>query len=463
MEYAEKRQPSVRITYDEMEAYLLLPVRRKDEEAYTEEEVFDAIAKRGVRFGVDEGIVRQMIVAGIYGKETVIARGEPMEAGVDGFFKFTFNVDFNTKPAIRSDGTVDYWSIHAVEIVEEGQVIATYTEPKPGKNGMTVTGKQLIAKRGRPLPPLTGRGFSRSEDNLVYTALINGKIEKQGNRIQILPIYEIFSDVDLRTGSIDFRGDVIIHGNVTPEASIKATGSITVDGICEACTLEAGKDIILRGGVIGRGKGKLKSKGNIFAKFIEFAYVEAEGFIEANSSLNSTIVSYDKVYMNGKAATIVGGKVYATRGVEAYSFGNDSEVKTEVAVGVQRMISHRIMTLESMMEANQALIAKINAGLQQFEDLKAQTGQDYSKDERRVALLRTKIVKQAEMSADNEELERLYHVVENSQGATIKVVKEVYPNVSVSIHDYLVNVREVQKAVEFVEHNGKVVMMSLTD
>lgn len=127
------------------------------------------------------------------------------------------------------------------------------------------------------------------------------------------------------------------------------------------------------------------------------------------------------------------------------------------------MISQRIMTLESMMEANQALIAKIDAGLQQFEDLKAQTGQDYSKDERRVALLRTKIVKQAEMSADNEELERLYHVVENSQGATIKVVKEVYPNVSVSIHDYLVNVREVQKAVEFVEHNGKVVMMSLTD
>ena len=33
-----------------------------------------------------------MIVAGMYGKETVIARGEPME-GVDGFFKFTFNVD----------------------------------------------------------------------------------------------------------------------------------------------------------------------------------------------------------------------------------------------------------------------------------------------------------------------------------------------------------------------------------
>ena len=58
MEIILKREPKIRISYDEMEAYLLLPVRRKDEEAYTEEEVFDAIAKRGVRFGVDEGIAK---------------------------------------------------------------------------------------------------------------------------------------------------------------------------------------------------------------------------------------------------------------------------------------------------------------------------------------------------------------------------------------------------------------------
>ena len=71
---------------------------------------------------------------------------------------------------------------------------------------MTVKGTPVTAKRGRPISPLLGRGFERSEDGLTYKATISGKIEMQNNRILIVPIYEIFGDVDVNTGNIDFKG-----------------------------------------------------------------------------------------------------------------------------------------------------------------------------------------------------------------------------------------------------------------
>ena len=77
---------------------------------------------------------------------------------------------------------------------------------------------------------------------------MDGKIDIENDKIRIQPIYEVSGDANLTTGSIDFTGDIVIHGSVESGVTIKATGSITIDGNVEACNLEAGKDIILRSG-----------------------------------------------------------------------------------------------------------------------------------------------------------------------------------------------------------------------
>jgi uncharacterized protein (DUF342 family) len=74
---------------------------------------------------------------------------------------------------------------------------------------MSVKGKLLVAKRGRPLPPLSGKGFERSEDNKTYTCTMNGKIEMQNNRILISDVHEVHGDVGLKTGNIDFDGGIM--------------------------------------------------------------------------------------------------------------------------------------------------------------------------------------------------------------------------------------------------------------
>ena len=268
MALTDNNESKVRISADEMEAFLLLPPPQPGE-PYTKEEVMAFIQKSRVNHGVDEAAVERMINGRIFGREVRIAKGTKPIDGQDGFYQYNFNMDLNNKPTVREDGSVDYWSIHTIEMVEEGQVIATYTDPIDGVDGVAVTGRPVLAKRGRPQPPLSGKGFSRSADNHTYTADITGKIEMKNDRIQILSVYEVSGDVDVRTGNIDFRGDVIVHGNVSVGAVVKATGSITIDGLCEACTIEAGKDIVLRGGVLGAYKAVIRSKGNIHAKFFE--------------------------------------------------------------------------------------------------------------------------------------------------------------------------------------------------
>lgn len=457
-----QKNPTVRISYDEMEAYLLLPTPAY-EVPYKLSEIMDIIKVAGVKIGVDEAKVKSMVEDQCYDRECLIAKGITPVDGVDAFFEFHFDTNFNKTPSRREDGTVDYWSIHSLEMVEEGQVIATYTEPVNGSNGMTVKGKLLIAKRGRPLPPLTGKGFERSEDNKTYTATVEGKIEKQNNRILISQVHEVHGDVGLKTGNIDFRGDVIIHGNVPTGAVIRATGSVTIDGTVEGCLIDANKDVIIRGGMLGGGRGIIKTRGNLHAKFLEYATVKADGQITTDSVINCDIICNDKVFLEGKHASIVGGVIHAAGGVEAYNFGNEYGVKTEIYVGVNMELKKEINYHENCIKESQDMIEKLNLGLKQFDEaVKAGIPIDPN-DSRKASLLRTKIVKQADLATHTQQLNDMNTVVENAKGASVKVVRNVYNGVIIGINDSTITVKENQSAVAFFERNNKVVMFSIKD
>lgn len=462
MDAQQINEPIVRISYDEMEAYLLLPTLSANE-SYSLEDVQQAINKAGVKLGIDEAVIASAVKHRSYGREILIAKGKEPVNGKDGYYEYHFNTNFDHKPTVNPDGSVDYWSVHSVEIVEEGQVIATYTEPIEGQDGYTVNGKPKLAQRGRPAPPLAGQGFERTPDGKAYVSKLNGKIDMKNDRVMIQSVYEISGNVDLATGNIDFRGDVIIHGNVTSGARIKATGNITIDGMAEGCSIEAGKDIILRGGMIGGEKASIKAKGNITAKFIEYSTVEADGYIEASSAMNSTIVSYDHIYFRGKNATVVGGSVYGCAGIETDGLGNASELHTEVCVGVHRRLLQRVLTLQKEIEDTNSMIEKINAGIAQFDEIGKARNIDMRNDERRVALLRARISKQAESARLKEEMSQLQLIIDKSKGATVKVIHTVYPGVEVVINDSKIKIPAANTGVEFILRNEKVAMIALLE
>lgn len=463
MEVVLKKEPKIRISYDEMEAYLLLPSPLTPDEEYEFNDIMDKVRAAGVKIGINETKISAMINERYFDRECMIAKGIDAVNGVDAYFDFNFDTNFNKVPSRREDGTVDYWSIHSVELVEEGQLIATYNEPVDGSNGMTVKGKLLIAKRGRPLPPLTGKGFERSADNKTYTSTMNGKIEMQNNRILISDVHEVHGDVGLKTGNIDFRGDVIIHGNVPTGAVIRATGSVTIDGTVEGAIIDAHKDVIIRGGMLGAGRGTVITKGSLIAKFLEYTKVKAHGSVTTDSLINCNITSYEKVFLKGKHASIVGGTVHAATGVEAFNFGNEYGVKTEIYAGVNIEVKKQITYHENCIIEAQDMIEKIGAGLKQLDDAVKAGAEIPPNDPRRASLLRTKIVKQAELASHTQQLNEMSAVVESAQGASINVIQDVYTGVIIGINDALHQVKEQQTSVAFFERDGRVVMFSMKD
>ncbi|MDD6482461.1 MAG: FapA family protein [Lachnospiraceae bacterium] len=453
---------NVRISGDGMEAYLSLSPQSV-EDSFNITEVMSYIRAQKVTYGIDEEAVKKLLEAQAYGQEICIARGVRPENGEDGEYTYNFDATMSKKPKIRSDGSVDYWSIHAVELVNEGQVIATYKPPTEEKDGMSVRGQRIPAKKGKPLPPLAGKGFTASADGTTYTASISGKIEVVNGQVRISEIYEIPGDVGLGTGNIDYHGDVVIHGGIVSGAVVKATGSITVDGVCENCTIEAGKDIVLRSGVLGDNRAFIKSKGNIHAKFFQYCKIQATGYIEADYVFDCRMVCYDRIFLSGKKGSITGGYTYATSGIVLNILGNPSEVRTLIHVGVTQDILREQAESQKMLNEANDTIRKITVGLAQYEEAAAERGIDISQDPRRVALLRTKMTKSAEVASLQKALKRVEIVVEKSKGATVSVIKDVYPGVAVTIDQSRLGVKEQQTSVQFKRREENVIMLSLAD
>ena len=158
-------EPQIRVSHDSMKAYLYLP--GPELESYTVSDVTEALQASGVVYGIQEDKIQEAIDKQIYNEEVLIAEGDKPEDGVAGYYEYKFDMNFSKQPKVHPDGSVDYWSIKMVEIVTEGQEIAVYHPAVPGVDGMDVKGKPLLAKRGRDLVPLRGKGFERSEDGLT--------------------------------------------------------------------------------------------------------------------------------------------------------------------------------------------------------------------------------------------------------------------------------------------------------
>ena len=449
-----EEKPIVRITADNMEAYIML-ITPDDGGEYTVESLQKALDDRGVKYGIDEPTLKELAVEKKYGLETLVARGTEPVDGKDGYYDYNFNCNFDKKPLIRPDGTVDYWSVKSIESVVQDQVIAEYHPCVEGIDGKTVTGKPIPAKRGREQLPLKGKGFERRDDN-TYVALMSGKIETQNDRVMILPVHELSGNADLSSGNIDFHGDVVIHGGVESGVIVKASGTITVDGIVEACTLEAGKDIILRSGMLGGNKASVKTKGSITAKFFEFTRIECAGDIRADVLMDCQVQCFGKIIMNGKRGSIIGGLTHGVRGIEVTTLGNDAEKKTVIMAGASPEGYGKLRQLEKTIQELSQGLAQIDEGLRKFEELEKARGVSYKDDPRRVTLLRVKIRDTATLANSKEEAKQLRNLIESASGACVSVLRETYPGVVIQIEDTKLLVQNYVKSTEFYKLQDKI-------
>ena len=442
--------PKVQVSSDGLEATMTfkIPDGKNEVPKFTAAQLLGFLSNANVSFGIDQEMLARLADSPIYGRPIKVATGTPQQQGTPGYYEYLFDTNFNRKPTIRPDGTADYMSIKTIETVQEGDVIATYHPAVQGSRGMSVRGQILEPKPVRDLPPLIGRGFDRSSDNLTYTAKIDGKIEVNQGKILVSPVHEVQGDVGIETGNIKFNGDVIVHGGVHDGAVIDAAGNVIIHGLIEDCDIRAGKDLFLLSGVKGNEKTIIDCKGSITAQFVEYAIITCSGNITADYFFKSKISCDGHIELNGNNASIIGGYVSAVQGVEVNDIGNSFGTITNVSVGVDVERAAEYEMLAKKIMALNANVQKIKKGIEDFDKLGEERGINVKEDPRRMQLLRVRIRDEAIVLEETKKLNYMKEVIMSGKDATIKVYRRLYAGSNLSVDDHHASINETHEAIE---------------
>ena len=161
---------------DGSEAYLCIITTDKTKSDYTVEDLAKRLKNAGVVNGIDKAELQKVIDERIYNVPVKVAEGKKAVDGIDGWYEFLFQTEIDTKPKILEDGSVDYSEYGDVPTVEEGQKVVIYHPAIPSEDGVSVRGETIIAKKGKELARLNGRGFIYDNEKKEYYAKYDGKI-----------------------------------------------------------------------------------------------------------------------------------------------------------------------------------------------------------------------------------------------------------------------------------------------
>ena len=326
--------PVVHVSGDGLDAWVLILPPVGNGQDLNRARLDRAFKERGVTFGLKWRLMENLPKEQErYFRLYHAARGTPAVNGADGQVTELFQRHLEKSFAVDEHNRVDYTTLNNVQNVEEGGVICRIALPEKGVPGKSVQGQEIPAKDGKAASIPKGRNTEVTEDGTALIATIAGHVDFTGRAFQVKPLMEIKGNVDFSVGNINYLGDVIIHGDICSGFTVRAVGSITVDGVVEACTVEAGGDLILARGVQGDSKAVIRAQRSLYAKFLENCCVYVKETLQTDCIINCDVYCDGKVDVHTGHMKIIGGTIRAAREVSAGTIGSRNEGRTDVFLG----------------------------------------------------------------------------------------------------------------------------------
>ena len=326
--------PVVHVSGDGLDAWVLILPPVGNGQDLNRAMLDRAFKERGVTFGLKWRLMENLPKEQErYFRLYHAARGTPAVNGADGQVTELFQRHLEKSFAVDEHNRVDYTTLNNVQNVEEGGVICRIALPEKGVPGKSVQGQEIPAKDGKAASIPKGRNTEVTEDGTALIATIAGHVDFTGRAFQVKPLMELKGNVDFSVGNINYLGDVIIHGDICSGFTVRAVGSITVDGVVEACTVEAGGDLILARGVQGDSKAVIRAQRSLYAKFLENCCVYVKETLQTDCIINCDVYCDGKVDVHTGHMKIIGGTIRAAREVSAGTIGSRNEGRTDVFLG----------------------------------------------------------------------------------------------------------------------------------
>ncbi|MFA9375698.1 MAG: DUF342 domain-containing protein [Lachnotalea sp.] len=444
------------VSDDKIEAYLMMLGEITE---YDVKDIVELLNHHNVIYGIDKTRIAVMLNEKELNSKVLVAKGKVAIQGSNGYYKYYFNTEPVTNTIILEDGTVDYNTLGKLELCKENDLLVEYHPVINGSDGITVTGVVLKTKGVVDLRPLKGKGFSINESDNCYYSDFDGKIEFDGAKLKVSQVYVVEGDLDANAKPIKFYGDVLVQGNVFGEAKIEACGNITINGSVETATLIASKNILLKNGMQGQGKGYVFAKGDVSAKFFEQTTVVSKGNVFANSIMNCDINAHKKIIVTGRRGAIIGGNCRAIELISASAIGNVAEMCTRIVIGMDKEFYDSILKIDARINGLKSEITVLESNLNRITDKINKKQDNYLVDVRN-NIMKEKIEKSAKYNEDCKLKEELISQKERSLNGSVFVSGRVFPNTNVCINGVTNTIRDIYRNVTLLQKESEIKVYS---
>lgn len=456
-----KEKCMVSVSFDKMKASICLYPPSTNGRTCSQEDIVYALKCAKIEYGIDHEAIKTFLEQKEYGTPRVVAVGKPPREGKDAKIEYFFQTDRKMRPQLREDGTVNYFDLDLVSHCKKGDLLAVLTPADLGEPGITVLGTPIRQKEVVRLVLKHGKNIELNEEKTELRSMVDGHVTLVDDTVFVSNVLEV-ENVDNSTGNIDYDGSVKINGNVCTNFSVRARGDIEVKGTVEGAYMESGGNIVLARGINGMGKGKLVAEGNIISKFLENCSVNAGGYIETETIVQSNVKSKTEVHVSGKKASITGGTVIATNLVSTKNLGTLMGTPTNIVVGVDPAINERSAQLKKELDEAQKNLDKVLPVLDSTK--KKLLGSSISQRDQMkymAQLIETARHLQQVVESRSQELEECKAQLTQAMDSKVEVSGEMYPGVVVTISDVSLRIRDSIKFCRLRKRDGEVKVESL--
>ncbi len=333
--------------------------------------LLDALAKANI--AIDETVsqrVRDLAALTARGERVtepfLIATGRPAAEGRDG--EFLWHESLTPKRQHWcSDNAVDHYTFNSVVTVDEGQTIGTLVRCVPGVAGIDVYGRLVPPKRAVKGVTYASAINVTDDDPAVVSVDVSGVVTYEDRHLAISEVFEVPEDVDFSTGHIDSSVDVHVPGVICDRFRVRSKRSVLVDGTVEAACVTAGRDVHAGGGILQRGKGYVRARGQITAKFCDHAVLRAGKDVTIERDLIRCDVRCGGTLSMPNGA-IVGGSVFAREGLEAAVLGSGAAASTAACVGTHPSILRKAERMYASSKAKRAVAKRLRQTIVRLEE-----------------------------------------------------------------------------------------------
>ncbi|MDP1666387.1 MAG: FapA family protein [Methylobacter sp.] len=334
-----------------------------------------ALQEKGVVRGIMMDEIKSALKQG-YATEHIIAQGVHPVRGIDARFQSLIPQIRERKPQVDARGIANYRDLGQLIVVRPGDPLMCRTPPTEGKKGWDITGQALMPQAGQDVQFASGlQGVELDSDaeldpdnNSLLLAAITGQPKLVPNGVVVEPTIDL-SLVDISTGNMSFDGTINIKGDVKDGMKIHATGDVFVGGTVEAAEIEAGGNIVIKGGVIGHSEHSgdpnevptfnaiIISKGSINVHFAENVCMEAGvDIIIEEFSMHNHLTALNRVLVGksgGKKGRIIGGITNASVLVKTAIMGSSTGFITKIKTGFNPYLQAEQGKLKLEIDANE--------------------------------------------------------------------------------------------------------------